>query len=143
MSSFKDLQMFIVSFFEIFDGFWSTIKIASLLLYLNQDLLDLFNLNRPRVGPVGPPPPLSISIANVLWTEISTSTTDGFSSWRYWYCLQKSDILFIINFLKKFPFFNNFCLKMTAKNFFTILQNQNHLGELNPGLPGERQLAYH
>ena len=38
---FKDLQMILVSFFEIFDGFWSTKKLPSLLLHVNQDLLDL------------------------------------------------------------------------------------------------------
>ena len=36
---FKDLQMILVSFFEIFDGFWSTKKLPSLLLHVNQDLL--------------------------------------------------------------------------------------------------------
>ena len=38
---FKDLQMILVSFFEIFDGFWSTKKLPSLLLHVNQDLLVL------------------------------------------------------------------------------------------------------
>ena len=40
---FKDLQMILVSFFEIFDGFWSTKKLPSLLLHVNQDLLALIN----------------------------------------------------------------------------------------------------
>ena len=40
---FKDLQMILVSFFEIFDGFWSTKKLPSLLLHVNQDLLVLVN----------------------------------------------------------------------------------------------------
>ena len=40
---FKDLQMILVSFFEIFDGFWSTKKLLSLLLHVNQDLLNLKN----------------------------------------------------------------------------------------------------
>ena len=39
---FKDLQMILVSFFEIFDGFWSTKKLPSLLLHVNQDLLVLY-----------------------------------------------------------------------------------------------------
>ena len=38
---FKDLQMILVSFFEIFDGFWSTKKLPSLLLHVIQDLLEL------------------------------------------------------------------------------------------------------
>ena len=33
--------MILVSFFEILDGFWSTKKLPSLLLHVNQDLLDL------------------------------------------------------------------------------------------------------
>ena len=37
----KDLQMILVSFFEISDGFWSTKKLPSLLLHVNQDLLAL------------------------------------------------------------------------------------------------------
>ena len=40
---FKDLQMILVSFFEIFDGFWSTKKLPSLLLHVNQDLLAFNN----------------------------------------------------------------------------------------------------
>ena len=40
---FKDLQMILVSFLKIFDGFWSTKKLPSLLLHINQDLLDLGN----------------------------------------------------------------------------------------------------
>ena len=32
---------------------------------------------------------------------------------------------------------------MTAKKFFTILKNQNHLEELNPGLPSDRPTLYH
>ena len=39
----KDLQMILVPFFEIFDRFWSTKKLASLHLHVNQDLLDLFH----------------------------------------------------------------------------------------------------
>ena len=34
--------MILVSFFEIFDGFWSTKKLPSLLLHVIQDLLVLF-----------------------------------------------------------------------------------------------------
>ena len=37
----KDLQMILVPFFEIFDRFWSTKKLASLHLHVNQDLLVL------------------------------------------------------------------------------------------------------
>ena len=33
--------MILVSFFEIFDGFWSTKKLPSLLLHVNQDLLGV------------------------------------------------------------------------------------------------------
>ena len=32
---------------------------------------------------------------------------------------------------------------MTAKISFKILQNQKHQGELNPGLPGKKQMSYH
>ena len=39
----KDLQMILVPFFEIFDRFWSTKKLASLHLHVNQDLLGLLN----------------------------------------------------------------------------------------------------
>ena len=43
---FKDLQMILVSFFEIFDGFWSTKKLPSLLLHVNQDLLGLVYIHK-------------------------------------------------------------------------------------------------
>ena len=35
----KDLQMILVCFFKIYDGFWSTKKMPSLLLHVNQNLL--------------------------------------------------------------------------------------------------------
>ena len=88
-------------------------------------------------GPVGPP--LSRSIANVLWMGISSSTHDGFLSWRYWYYLQKSDISFVFNFLKTFPFFKKIG-PLFIHLFIRILQNQKHDGESNSGLIGDRQI---
>ena len=118
------------------------LRFHSCILKILFQFCQIIHLTLSDPGKVLQDPPLSKSIANVLWTEISTSTPDGFSSWRYWYCLQKSVFSFIINSLKIFPFFNNFSLKMTAKICFTILQSQKHLRDLNPGLPGGRPMSY-
>ena len=53
--------------------------------------------------------------------------------------------IFLINFLKIFPFFKNFGQKFTSKIYLTflfILQYQKHYGGLNPSLSGNWQTFY-
>ena len=67
----KDLQKILVPFFEIFDRFWSTKKLASLHLHVNQDLLELGNIcwaysNSKNV---------SLLLSGLIWFPINCSPT--------------------------------------------------------------------